>query len=141
MRHVYLACLFLCLAAAFSVSPAIPAAFVNHIAKVDSPFTAPVTAFGSAAHPEPKNQTRILDGYGKLPLSFEVNHGQSDGRVKFLSRSGGYTLFLTRDEAVLALRGGNSNSTQANSREMRKASAVRAWSPGRRPLPPALSCG
>ena len=37
--------------------------------------------------------------------SFEANHGQTDARVKFLSRTGGYTLFLTGDEAVLALSG------------------------------------
>jgi hypothetical protein len=41
--------------------------------------------------------------YGSLPLSFEPNRGQSDVPVKFLSRGNGYTLFLTRDEAVLSL--------------------------------------
>ena len=39
-----------------------------------------------------------------LPLSFEPNQGQTDSRVKFLSRGSGYTLFLTGDEAVLSLR-------------------------------------
>lgn len=52
-----------------------------------------------------KTQARILDQYGKLPLSFEANRGQTDPRVKFLSRADGYTLFLTGDEAVLALSG------------------------------------
>ncbi len=42
-------------------------------------------------------------GYGELPLSFEPNQGQSDRRVKFLSRGNGYSLFLTATEAVLAL--------------------------------------
>ena len=42
--------------------------------------------------------------YDELPLSFEPNQGQTDARVEFLSRGDGYTLFLTRDEAVLALR-------------------------------------
>ncbi|MBZ5561592.1 MAG: SBBP repeat-containing protein [Acidobacteriia bacterium] len=42
--------------------------------------------------------------YTGLPLSFERNQGQTDQRVKFLSRGRGYTLFLTSDEAVLALR-------------------------------------
>jgi hypothetical protein len=42
--------------------------------------------------------------YGKLPLSFEANQGQSDGRVKFLARGQGYGLFLTPTEAVLSLR-------------------------------------
>jgi hypothetical protein len=41
--------------------------------------------------------------YGKLPLAFEVNQGQTDARVKFLSRGRGYALFLTGDEAVLTL--------------------------------------
>ncbi len=42
--------------------------------------------------------------FAKLPMSFEPNVGQSDARVKFLSRGPGYTLFLTPSEAVLALR-------------------------------------
>ncbi|MTI85050.1 MAG: hypothetical protein FH756_14430 [Firmicutes bacterium] len=39
-----------------------------------------------------------------LPLSFEANHGQTDPQVKFLARGRGYTLYLTRDEAVLMLQ-------------------------------------
>src|ERR1700730_6762465 len=42
--------------------------------------------------------------YGRLPLSFEENRGQTDPRVKFLSRGNGYSLFLTSTEAVLKLR-------------------------------------
>src|SRR5881398_1149650 len=49
-------------------------------------------------------QARLAESYGKVPLSFEANQGQTDPRVKFLSRGSGYTLFLTSDEAVLALR-------------------------------------
>ncbi len=41
--------------------------------------------------------------YGKLPISFEVNQGQTDGAVQFLARGAGYTLFLTPGEAVLSL--------------------------------------
>src|SRR5580704_3011769 len=50
-----------------------------------------------AASPTPAN-------YGKLPLSFEPNQGQTDSRVKFLARGAGYGLFLTADQAVLTLR-------------------------------------
>jgi hypothetical protein len=50
------------------------------------------------------SQRRLMEEYGKLPLSFEPNQGQADRRVKFLSRGPGYTLFLTQNEAVLALR-------------------------------------
>jgi len=38
------------------------------------------------------------------PLSFEENCGQSDASVRFLARGKGRALFLTKDEAVLALR-------------------------------------
>src|SRR4051794_29594335 len=40
--------------------------------------------------------------YGKLPLTFERNQGQADARVKFLAHGDRSTLFLTRDEVVLA---------------------------------------
>ena len=41
--------------------------------------------------------------YGKLPLSFEANRGQTDPSVKFLSRGSGYSLYLTDSAAVLSL--------------------------------------
>lgn len=41
--------------------------------------------------------------YGKLPLSFEVNQGQTDPRVQFLSRGRERTFFVTSMEAVLRL--------------------------------------
>ena len=50
---------------------------------------------------------QILASYGKLPLSFEVNRGQTDEEVEFLSRGKGYTLFLTSTDAVLSLRKGS----------------------------------
>ncbi len=47
---------------------------------------------------------QVQEAYGKLPLSFEANQGQTDGRVKFLSRGSGYALFLTSNEAILEVR-------------------------------------
>jgi hypothetical protein len=49
------------------------------------------------------DRARVLGEYGKLPLSFELNQGQSDGSVRFLSRGNGYTLFLTPKGAVMAV--------------------------------------
>ncbi len=46
----------------------------------------------------------LSQAYGKLPLSFEANEGQTDPRVTFLSRGNGYSLFLTQTEAVLVLK-------------------------------------
>jgi len=54
--------------------------------------------------PQPASQAQVVAAYGKLPLSFEANQGQTDPQVKFLSRGRGYGLFLTGDEAVLSLR-------------------------------------
>ncbi len=42
--------------------------------------------------------------YGRLPLQFEENRGQTDAQVKFLARGKGYVFFLTPSEGVLALR-------------------------------------
>src|SRR5438552_12428745 len=47
----------------------------------------------------------LNEAYGKLPLYFEGNAGQTDPQVCFLARGIGYTLFLTgQAEAVLVLR-------------------------------------
>ena len=46
---------------------------------------------------------RVSESYGKLPLQFEANRGQTDKDVHFLSRGPGYSLYLTAGEAVLVL--------------------------------------
>jgi hypothetical protein len=57
------------------------------------------------SHGSARTQTpRRSAEYGQLPLSFEVNQGQANERVQFLSRGQGYTLFLSPSEAHFALR-------------------------------------
>jgi hypothetical protein len=56
----------------------------------------------------PGQKIHLAENYGKLPLSFEANQGQTDGRVKFLARGRGYGLFLTSSEAVLTVGHGKS---------------------------------
>src|SRR5216117_1725182 len=46
---------------------------------------------------------RVSESYGKLPLQFEGNRGQTHKDVRFLSRGPGYGLYLTAGEAVLVL--------------------------------------
>jgi hypothetical protein len=46
---------------------------------------------------------QLAESYGKLPLSFEKNNGQTDSSVNFLSRGSGYSIFLTQTEAMLVL--------------------------------------
>ena len=48
--------------------------------------------------------SRLVENYGKLPLNFEANEGQTDRSVQFLSRGQGYQLFLTPTGAMLALQ-------------------------------------
>ena len=47
------------------------------------------------------DKTRIARHFGQLPLSFEINKGQLDDAVKFMSHGAGYDLFLTANETVL----------------------------------------
>ncbi len=55
---------------------------------------------GSSVAPAAKH---LAENYGRNPLSFEANQGQSDASVQFLSRGSGYSLFLTKNEVVLNL--------------------------------------
>jgi hypothetical protein len=47
---------------------------------------------------------QFLQSYGQIPLSFEVNRGQTAAEVDFLSQGNGYSLFLTPTETVLSLQ-------------------------------------
>lgn len=42
--------------------------------------------------------------YGKMPILFEQNKGQTDQAAKFVSRNAGYTLYLTETGAVFSLK-------------------------------------
>ena len=68
----------------------------------------------SARAAEPTPPANIPAGYGKLPLSFEANQGQSAPEVRFLSRGSGYSLFLTGQSAVLSLS--RRNPTRGNAK-------------------------
>jgi hypothetical protein len=57
----------------------------------------------TAAQPASATKLQIQSNYGKLPLSFEPNQGQTDSQVQFFARGRGYALFLTPTEAVLSL--------------------------------------
>jgi hypothetical protein len=127
MKRACFVCLFQLLTTAFLLSQSNPVPVINQTANVAPPIT---TSPISVSQPDPKAQARILDRYGKLPLSFEANQGQADGQVKFLSRTGAYALFLTPDEAVLALRGKPANKGKGT------ASAVPLSAKRTRVLPP-----
>src|SRR5438874_1361140 len=62
--------------------------------------------------PDHAAQARVTESYGKLPLSFEANRGQTDSEVKFFSRGSGYGIFITPTEAVLSLSSGLPQKTK-----------------------------
>ena len=66
----------------------------------------PVTGSAAANHREPKNDAKWIEAYGKLPLSFEENLGQTAQEVRFVSHGSRYALFLTPQEAVISLQQG-----------------------------------
>ncbi len=62
------------------------------------------TANTAATPADEPARTRIAAHFGNLPLSFEINQGQIDQSVKFVSHGPGYDLFLTTNEAVLRIQ-------------------------------------
>jgi uncharacterized repeat protein (TIGR01451 family) len=60
----------------------------------------------------------------RMPVVFEENQGQTEKSVRFLARARGFNLFLTADEAVLAL---------ARPPRLRKGEKIEPAKPGRGP--------
>jgi hypothetical protein len=104
MHRADVVCLFLFLApiSSFSQSPSV--AGPNSGLTIKHPV--------GSLQAEAKNHHGILITYDRLPLAFDANQGQTDARVKFLSHSGGKSLFLTQDEAVLVLPTGKRDRRQ-----------------------------
>lgn len=75
----------------------------------------------------------VQEVYGKLPLYFEANRGQTDAQVNFLSRGNGYTLFLTSTEAVLTLTKTKGGSGKRKRKEVESRNppscACSSWAP------------
>jgi hypothetical protein len=65
---------------------------------VAAPFSSSVAASRPAALTHYANdlaQDHVSSAYGKLPISFEVNAGQADARVKFTAQGRTYKVLLT----------------------------------------------
>jgi len=58
----------------------------------------------SYSAPPAATKESISAQFAKLPLYFERNVGQTDARVKYLTRGPGYILYFTPTEIVLSLR-------------------------------------
>jgi hypothetical protein len=80
----------------------------SHPQGADADPVAQFAPFGSQPTRQSSNPAApnaVLTRYGRLPLMFEPNRGQTDARVRFIARGSGYGLFLTDREAVLVLPG------------------------------------
>ena len=62
-----------------------------------------LTGFAASAPDPSPLPHQVAASYGKLPLSFEPNRGQTDRRVQFVSRGAGYTMFLSPTSVTFAL--------------------------------------
>src|SRR5262249_27624901 len=65
---------------------------------------------GDAATPQAT--PKLASDYAALPLPFELNAGQADPAVRYLSRSPGFALFLTDQGATLALARPDDHATR-----------------------------
>src|SRR5882762_4860707 len=88
---------------AMSQSASTPSRSLFVVSTILAGFTLPVAA---------ATDTHRTDAYGKTPLQFEANRGQTHKDVHFLSRGPGYSLFLTTDETVLVLSKPNADATR-----------------------------
>ena len=89
---------------------------VQFSSRVSATIQNPPTGLGDATllGAGAKSRTGSPITFASLPLSFEVNQGQTDPQVKFLARGGGYTLFLSQNEAVLKLQSSAGSSGSAS---------------------------
>jgi uncharacterized protein (TIGR03437 family) len=83
-------------------------------------------SFGVSATSVPPDgrQARLKQSVLEAPLRFEANQGQTDRRVKFVSRGPGYTVLLSASDAILNLRGGPVRMTLRGSRPSAVADGV-----------------
>ena len=76
----------------------------------------------SAAMPAPGHTPRA--DYGRLPLAFERNQGQTAPEVQFLSRGPGYTAFLSAGRMVLSLRTSAPTTAAGSASQSAKQNAI-----------------
>src|SRR5919197_3155372 len=63
----------------------------------------PAGADTPSAALSPATKPRALEAYGKLPLAFVPNRGQTDARVRFSAQAGGASFWFTSREGGFAL--------------------------------------
>jgi IPT/TIG domain/RTX calcium-binding nonapeptide repeat (4 copies)/Beta-propeller repeat/Galactose oxidase, central domain/Kelch motif len=89
------------------------------------------------AVPDAGTKARATRSIASMPLAFEANDGQTDRRVRFLSRGSGSTVFLTPREAVLSIvrPGAKPGSEPDGDKTAGKGAAIRMKLLGANPDP------
>lgn len=78
----------------------------------------------STQTPSAEQNARVRASMQTLPLAFEANQGQTDPQVKYMARGTGYTVFLTANDTVFALRSGSRASTAGPARHQAAAGTL-----------------
>jgi hypothetical protein len=89
---------------------------VTPLALKRRPSTSP--SGGTTAARPPHAEQGAREAFGRVPLSFEANGGQTESSVDFLARGAGYALFLKSSEAVFVLRNADAASPTDESRRV-----------------------
>src|SRR5829696_9034220 len=100
--------LLLALAAFAALIPASQAPNAGH-----SYYSAASTDSQSGAAPQHMSEREALDAYGKLPLSFVPNEGQTDKAVRYYAQGAGYGFFFTEGGAMLSFAEGKGRGGHA----------------------------
>ena len=59
------------------------------------------------------SEREALDAYGKLPISFVPNEGQTDEAVRYYAQGAGYGFFFTQKGAMLSFAEGKGRGGHA----------------------------
>ncbi len=78
--------------------------------RIESPTTTASVAAGVTPATLTLNEGRALNAFGKLPVAFVENTGQTDGRVRYYARGNRFGFYLTQQEVMLAFTGKKSDS-------------------------------
>jgi hypothetical protein len=102
-------------------------AFLAGRPRLPAPPEAPAAPKPTGDHASGSSREAGPAAYGSLPLSFERNQGQAGREVRFISHGPSYSLFLTPQEAVLAVQGREQSQDQSDR-------ALRGMKPTKRKL-------
>ena len=91
-----------------------------------APRNIPMLRPGSDRPDRPSSEACVAPNFGKLPLSFTANQGHAEKSVNFLAKGQGYGLYLTANEAVLAL---SKPATQTDRERMQEIAHLRMLRP------------